>query len=55
MNGEEKHIAKLNLRINDVMTNVTKELNDSFFRIWSGVQTEVQSEDAITGRASLQQ
>ena len=41
------------------MANLTKELNGSFFRIWIGVQTEVQGgvqrEEAITGRARLLQ
>lgn len=41
------------------MAYITKELNGSFFRFWGEVQTEVQGgvqrEEAITGKASLQQ
>lgn len=37
------------------MGYITKELNGSFFRFCGGVQTEVQREEAITGRAGLQQ
>jgi hypothetical protein len=47
----KKHIAKSNLRMNETMANLTKELNGSSFRIWCGVQRE----EAITGRAGLRQ
>lgn len=59
MNDVEKQNAKLNLGIHEAMFYITKELSGSFFRFWGGVQTEVQDgvqrEEAITGRAGLQQ
>jgi len=59
LNDVEKQNAKLNLEIYEVLGYITKELNGSFFRFCGGVQTEVQGgvqrEEAITGRASLQQ
>ncbi len=59
LNDVEKQNAKLNLGIHEILGYITKELNGSFFRFCGGVQTEVQGgvqrEEAITGRAGLQQ